>query len=90
MDLKHKLLPLEWSKKESLVKHMTSKDVPRQIISILSDKRPLTNIAGHAPGQCFMTTVDMLFEAVGLITHKRTQMAQMTVPPRNMITPMPL
>ena len=41
--------PFNGLQKESLVKHVTSEDVPGQIISILGHKGPLTNVASHAP-----------------------------------------
>ena len=63
--------------------------MPGQIISVLGNKSALTNVASNASGECFMTSVDMLFEAVGLITHKRTQMAQMTISSWDVITPVP-
>ncbi len=41
--------PFDGRQKESLVKHVTSEDVPGQIISIFGHKGPLTNVASHAP-----------------------------------------
>ena len=41
--------PFDGRQKEPLAKHVTSEDVPGQIISILGHKGPLTNVASHAP-----------------------------------------
>lgn len=63
--------------------------MPTQIISIFGNKSPLTHVTSHAPIEYLVTSMNVLLEAGGRFTHKRTQMAQMPFLTRDVVTPMP-